>query len=199
MITIQEFIQDFPIKSYADKRPWELIKILPQVITGIMAQLGDDFFINEGIALHKSVTVEPGAIIKPPVIICAKSFVGSHAYLRGGVFIGESVVIGPGCEIKSSVISDHSVMAHFNFIGDSLIGSNVNFEAGAITANYHNDKSDKRVYSVYHSNVIDTGVEKFGALVGDHSKIGANAVLSPGTLLPKHSIIGRLQLVNQHT
>jgi bifunctional N-acetylglucosamine-1-phosphate-uridyltransferase/glucosamine-1-phosphate-acetyltransferase GlmU-like protein len=164
-----------------------------------MAQLGDDFFINEGIALHKSVTVEPGAIIKPPVIICAKSFVGSHAYLRGGVFIGESVVIGPGCEIKSSVISDHSAMAHFNFIGDSLIGSNVNFEAGAITANYHNDKSDKRVYSVYHSNVIDTGVEKFGALVGDHSKIGANAVLSPGTLLPKHSIIGRLQLVNQHT
>lgn len=146
---------------------------------------------------HKSAIVETGAILKPPVIVNAKSFIGAHAYLRGGVFIGEAVVIGPGCEIKSSVIGDHSSIAHFNFIGDSLIGSYVNFEAGAVTANYHNDKRDKHIYSVYNSNVIDTGLEKFGSLVGDHSKIGANAVLSPGTILPRHTIIGRLQLVNQ--
>jgi bifunctional N-acetylglucosamine-1-phosphate-uridyltransferase/glucosamine-1-phosphate-acetyltransferase GlmU-like protein len=197
MIHIRDFIQDFPITAFASKKPWDLIKILPQVITGLISKLGDDFSINEGIALHKSATVEPGAILKPPVIVSAKSFIGAHAYLRGGVFIGEAVVIGPGCEIKSSVIGTHSSMAHFNFIGDSLIGSHVNFEAGAVTANYHNDKSDKHIYSVYNSNVMDTGVEKFGSLVGDHSKIGANAVLSPGTILPKHTIIGRLQLVNQ--
>ncbi len=197
MIHIRDFIQDFPIKAFANKKPWDLIKILPQVITEIISQLGDDFSINDGIAIHKSVTVEPGAILKPPIIINAKSFIGAHAYLRGGVFIGEAVVIGPGCEIKSSVIGTHSSMAHFNFIGDSLLGGYVNFEAGAVTANYHNDKSDKLIYSVYNSNVLDTGVEKFGSLVGDHSKIGANAVLSPGTILPKHTIIGRLQLVNQ--
>lgn len=197
MIHIRDFIQDFPLTTFASKKPWDLIKILPQVITGLISKLGDDFSINDGIAVHKSATVEPGAILKPPVIVNAKSFIGAHAYLRGGVFIGEAVVIGPGCEIKSSVIGAHSSMAHFNFIGDSIIGSHVNFEAGAVTANYHNDKNDKHIYSVYNSNVMDTGVEKFGSLVGDHSKIGANAVLSPGTILPRQTIIGRLQLVNQ--
>jgi bifunctional N-acetylglucosamine-1-phosphate-uridyltransferase/glucosamine-1-phosphate-acetyltransferase GlmU-like protein len=108
------------------------------------------------------------------------------------------VVIGPGCEVKSSFICSNSNIAHFNFIGDSIIGSHVNFEAGSITTNYHNDKADKRIFSVYNSKVIDTGVDKFGSLVGDYSKIGANAVLSPGTLLPKKSIVKRLQLVDQY-
>jgi bifunctional N-acetylglucosamine-1-phosphate-uridyltransferase/glucosamine-1-phosphate-acetyltransferase GlmU-like protein len=197
LIQVLDFIQDFPLEGYASKKPWDIIKILPQLITELISRLGDDFTINDGIALHKSVTVEPGAIIKPPIIVNAKGFIGAHAYLRGGVFIDKAVVIGPGCEIKSSVIGAHSRMAHFNFIGDSLIGGDVNFEAGAVTANYHNDKIDKQIYSVYNSNVMDTGVEKFGSLVGDHSRIGANAVLSPGTILPKHSIIARLQLVNQ--
>jgi bifunctional N-acetylglucosamine-1-phosphate-uridyltransferase/glucosamine-1-phosphate-acetyltransferase GlmU-like protein len=198
VIQIRDFIQDFPIEAYANKKPWDLITILSQIITGLISNLGDDFSIEDGIAIHKTAIVEPGAIIKPPVIVFANCFIGAHAYLRGGVYLGDSVVIGPGCEIKSSVIGAHSHMAHFNFIGDSIIGSYVNFEAGAITANYHNDKPDKHIYSVYNSNVMDTGVEKFGSLVGDHTKIGANAVLSPGTLLPKNTIIGRLQLVNQH-
>jgi UDP-N-acetylglucosamine diphosphorylase / glucose-1-phosphate thymidylyltransferase / UDP-N-acetylgalactosamine diphosphorylase / glucosamine-1-phosphate N-acetyltransferase / galactosamine-1-phosphate N-acetyltransferase len=198
VIQIRDFIQDFPLEVYANKKPWDLITILSQIITGLISQLGDDFSIEDGIAIHRSSIVEPGAIIKPPVIVFANSFIGAHAYLRGGVYIGDSVVIGPGCEIKSSVIGDHCHIAHFNFIGDSIIGNYVNFEAGAITANYHNDKPDKRIYSVYNSNVMDTGVEKFGSLVGDHSKIGANAVLSPGTLLPKNTIIERLQLVNQY-
>lgn len=198
MIQIRDFIDDFPLEGYAKKKPWDLIHLLPKIITEVMATLGDDFAIKEGVAIHKTAVVEPGVILKPPIIVSAKSFVGAHAYLRGGVYIGESVVIGPGCEIKSSVVGGHSSMAHFNFIGDSIIGSYVNFEAGAITANYHNDKPDKQIYSVYNSNIMDTGVEKFGSMVGDHSKVGANAVLSPGTLLPKNTIIGRLQLVNQH-
>ena len=198
MIPISEFIEEFPIQEYADRAPWDISKLLPDYLVEIIPQLGDDFSINDGVALHRSAIIEPGVILKAPVIVLAKSFIGAHAYLRGGVFISESVVIGPGSEIKSSVIGSHSSIAHFNFIGDSIIGSHVNFEAGAITANYHNDKIEKRVFSIYNSKVIDTGVEKFGSLVGDYSKIGANAVLSPGTILPKHSIVGRLQLINQH-
>ena len=197
MIHIRDFIQDFSIAAFADKKPWDLIVVLPKVITEVMSKLGDDFSVNNGIAIHKSVIVETGAILKPPIIVCAKSFIGAHVYLRGGVYIGESAVIGPGSEIKSSVIGAQTSLAHFNFIGDSIIGSYVNFEAGAITANHHNDKEDKRIFVVVNSKVIDTGVNKFGALVGDHSKIGANAVLSPGTLLPRHTSVGRLQLVNQ--
>jgi UDP-N-acetylglucosamine diphosphorylase / glucose-1-phosphate thymidylyltransferase / UDP-N-acetylgalactosamine diphosphorylase / glucosamine-1-phosphate N-acetyltransferase / galactosamine-1-phosphate N-acetyltransferase len=198
MMKIKDFIQDFPIEAYGDKMPWDIVKIIPQIITDIISRLGHDFTVNEGIAIHKSVIIEPGAVLKAPIIVLANSFIGAHAYLRGGVFLGESVVIGPGCEIKSSIICAKSSVAHFNFIGDSIIGSHVNFEAGSITANYHNDKSDKRIFSVYNSSVIDTGVDKFGSLVGDHSKIGANAVLSPGTLLAKNSIVKRLELIDQY-
>jgi len=197
MIRIRDFIKDFPFQVHANKMPWDLVKILPQIITDIISQLDGNFLINNGIAIHESAIVEPGAVLKAPIIISANCFIGAHAYLRGGVYLGESVVIGPGCEIKSSIICAKSSMAHFNFIGDSIIGSDVNFEAGSITTNYQNDKVDKRIFSVYNSEVIDTGVDKFGSLVGDHSKIGANAVLSPGTLLPKNAIVHRLQLIDQ--
>lgn len=185
------------MKAYADRLPWNLVNTLPPILGTILTQLGSDYVINNGVAIHASATIEPGAVLKAPMIISANCFVGAHAYLRGGIFLAESVSIGPGCEIKSSVISAHSSLAHFNFIGDSLIGIHVNFEAGAITANYHNDREDKRIQVLHNGNVIDTGATKFGSLIGDHTKIGANAVLSPGTLLPMNSIVKRLQLVDQ--
>ncbi len=197
MLKIQDFIQDFPMEAYADKMPWDIVKILPQIITDIISQLDDHFLVNDGIAIHKSAIIEHGAVLKAPIVVFANSFIGAHAYLRGGVFLGESVVIGPGCEIKSSIICSKSSVAHFNFIGDSIVGSHVNFEAGSITANYQNDKVDKRIFSMYNSKVIDTGVDKFGSLVGDYAKIGANAVLSPGTVLAKNTIVNRLQLIDQ--
>lgn len=197
MVKISDFIQNFPLTAVAYKMPWEIVQLLPQLMPGFMAQLDHHFTVHDGIAIHKSAIIEQGVILKAPVIVQANTFIGAHAYLRGGVYLDESVVIGPGCEIKASVIGAHSCAAHFNFIGDSIIGSHVNFEAGSITANYHNDKPDKRIFCVYHAKKIDTGVDKFGALVGDHSKIGANAVLSPGTLLPEKSIVKRLQLIDQ--
>jgi len=163
----------------------------------VLTQLGSEYVINNGVAIHSSATVEQGVILKAPIVISANCFIGAHAYLRGGVFLAESVSIGPGCEIKTSVISAHSSLAHFNFVGDSILGSYVNFEAGAITANYHNDKADKRIQVIHQGNIIDTGVNKFGSLIGDHSKIGAHAVLSPGTILPKNTIVKRLQLIDQ--
>jgi len=187
------------LKAYADRLPWNLVNTLPPILGTVITQMGSDYVINNGVAVHASATIEQGAILKAPIVISANCFVGAHAYLRGGVFLAESVSIGPGCEIKSCVISAHSSMAHFNFIGDSLIGSYVNFEAGAITANHHNDKEDKRIHVFHNGNVIDTGVTKFGSLIGDHTKIGANAVLSPGTLLPMSSIVKRLQLIDQLT
>jgi bifunctional N-acetylglucosamine-1-phosphate-uridyltransferase/glucosamine-1-phosphate-acetyltransferase GlmU-like protein len=88
-------------------------------------------------------------------------------------------------------------VAHFNFIGDSIVGHQVNFEAGSITANHYNERPVKRIFVNYKNNIIDTGIDKFGALVGDGCKIGANAVLSPGTLLLPNSIVKRLALIEQ--
>lgn len=159
--------------------------------------LNDDYIIKGSVAIHKSAIVEEHVIMKGPVIISANSFIGAHAYLRGGVFLGEHVSIGPGCEVKSSFIMPQSALAHFNFVGDSIIGSQVNMEAGSIIANHHNDREDKVIVVNINGKINKTDVEKFGALVGDHSKIGANAVLSPGTILTPKSIVGRLELVNQ--
>ena len=95
------------------------------------------------------------------------------------------------------MIFGYSSIAHFNFIGDSIIGQHVNFEAGSITANHFNEREDKTIFVKSEGVIINTKVQKFGSLVGDYSKIGANAVLSPGTLLDKKSIVKRLELVEQ--
>ena len=178
-------------------QPWEMTNNLAAIIAEMIPQLNEDYIVDKGIAIHKSATVEQGAVLKAPVIIGMYCFIGANAYLRGGVYLDSGVKIGTGCEIKSSVIFSNSAIAHFNFIGDSIIGSQVNFEAGSITANHYNEKIDKNITVVYNSNILQTGVNKFGALVGDHSKIGANAVLSPGTILLPHSIVKRLELVDQ--
>jgi UDP-N-acetylglucosamine diphosphorylase / glucose-1-phosphate thymidylyltransferase / UDP-N-acetylgalactosamine diphosphorylase / glucosamine-1-phosphate N-acetyltransferase / galactosamine-1-phosphate N-acetyltransferase len=135
--------------------------------------------------------------MKGPIIIGPGCFIGAHAYLRGGVFLDEGVVIGPGCEVKSSFIFKRSALAHFNFAGDSIIGENVNMEAGSILANHYNERVDKSIRSVVDGKVLLLPVTKFGSLIGDGSRIGANAVLSPGSVLAPGSIIKRLELVEQ--
>ena len=197
MILIHDFIKEFPLPEQTSSSPWEITKNLPAIVNDLISQLDDSYIISDGVAIHKSAIIESGVVLKSPIIISAHCFVGANAYLRGGVYLGESVNIGPGCEIKSSIISSKSSIAHFNFIGDSVVGSQVNFEAGALTANHHNDKPDKRIYVYHNAHVIDTGVDKFGSLIGDNSIIGANAVLSPGTILPANSIVKRLELVDQ--
>ncbi len=85
-----------------------------------------------------------------------------------------------------------SKLAHLNFVGDSIIGPGVNIEAGAIIANYRNELADKTIRIVYEGKIIDTGVTKFGSLIGDNSRIGANAVIAPGALITPGSMVGRL-------
>jgi NDP-sugar pyrophosphorylase family protein len=111
--------------------------------------------------------------------------------------LSNEVKIGPSSEIKQSIIFDKTAIAHFNYIGNSIIGVNTNFEAGSICANHYNEREDKRIFVTHNNTLIDTKTKKFGSLVGDNSKIGANAVLSPGTILEKNSIVKRLELVEQ--
>ena len=126
-----------------------------------------------------------------------KCQIGANAYFREGVFLDSSVKIGPCSEIKGSMIFSGTAIAHLNYIGNSIIGRNVNFEAGSIAANHYNERTNKRISVSFNNQTIDTGLEKFGALVGDNSRIGANGVLSPGTILKKDSIVKRLELIEQ--
>lgn len=177
--------------------PWEITASMELIVIQKLKTLGDDFIIRDNIAIHKSANIEEHVVIKPPAIICAKCFIAAHAYLRGGVFIGESSTIGPGTEIKSSIILESTALAHFNFAGDSLIASNVNLEAGAVIANHFNERADKTIYVMINGRRKGISNQKFGALIGDGTRIGANAVLSPGTILEVKSVVGRLELVDQ--
>lgn len=200
MIITDEFIHDFNL-IFPDQQnflPWEITDNLKEILRKRLLQLGDDYEINGGVAIHKTAVVENGAVLKSPAIIGANCVVGANAYFREGVYLDQSVKIGPGCEIKNSIICSGTAIAHFNYIGNSIIGRNVNFEAGSIAANHYNERVSKRIFVLYQSEVIDTGVEKFGSLVGDNSKIEANAVLSPGTILEKNTIVKRLELVEQY-
>jgi NDP-sugar pyrophosphorylase family protein len=197
--TINDYISGFSeiFGESAALYPWQITASLSDIILSLIPDLNNDYIVKDGIAIHQSANIEAGVVLKAPVIIGENCFIGAHAYLRGGVYLGQSVSIGPGCEIKSSIIFPHSSIAHFNFIGDSIIGSQVNFEAGALTANHYNERTDKRIFALYNGKVTDTGIEKFGALIGDSAKIGANAVLSPGTILGPDSIAKRLELIEQ--
>ena len=109
----------------------------------------------------------------------------------------DGAVVGPGCEVKTTMIFKQSVLAHFNFVGDSIIGQGVNMEAGSVIANHFNERADKTIHVVIKDLKTPLPIVKFGALIGDHCRIGANAVLSPGTVLEPGSVVKRLQLVEQ--
>jgi len=141
--------------------------------------------------------IERGAVVKGPAIIGPNAFVAATAYLRGGVYLSDNCVAGPACEIKSSFLFSGSKAAHLSFVGDSLIGADVNIEAGAVVANYRNEFEDKAIRISIDGEKIETGVKKFGALIGDSTRIGANAVISPGTILDSKSIVARGAIIEQ--
>jgi bifunctional UDP-N-acetylglucosamine pyrophosphorylase / glucosamine-1-phosphate N-acetyltransferase len=177
--------------------PWAITRSLELILRTALRELGSGYEIRGEIAIHRSAVIEPQAVIKPPCVIGAGCFVGSFAYLRGGVFLAEGAGIGPSVEAKSSILLKDTKIAHLSFVGDSILGSGVNIEAGAMLANHRNERADKEIRFATRRGAGRTGVEKFGALVGDRSRIGANAVLAPGTILEPESIVARLALIDQ--
>ena len=199
MIGLTTYINRFSVvfDHVSHEQPWNLTANIRQILLNKMDTLGPDYKIFNEVAIHNTVVLDSHAILKGPAIISANCFIGAHTYIRGGVFLDERVSLGPGCEVKSSFIFSDSALGHFNFVGDSLLGSHVNMEAGSVIANHYNERKEKNISVFVGGKHYATGLEKFGALVGDHTKIGANAVLSPGTLLQPGCIVKRLELVEQ--
>ncbi len=139
------------------------------------------------ILIGKGTVVEQGALIKSNVIIGKNCRIGHAAYLRENCLIGDNVTIGHGSEIKNSIILNDTAVAHLNYVGDSLVGSKVNIAGGALLANFRFD--GKEILIKQKGEVINTGLVKLGAIIGDGSQIGVNAILNPGTILGKNCII----------
>lgn len=176
---------------------WSLPALMPQLIDTLIRRLDDGYDIAGDIAIHRTAQVEPGVTLKGPMVIGPGCRIGAGAYLRGGVWLDEACVIGPGVEIKTSALFAGTRLAHFNFVGDALLGEDVNMEAGSIIANHRNESGGANVRVLHDGRVVDTGVAKFGALVGDGCRIGANAVIAPGALLRPGTIVERLALIDQ--
>ncbi|MBK5477021.1 LpxA family transferase [Pseudomonas sp. TH21] len=198
MIRLTDYIADISrsaLAPWADLSPWALVTQAPAVVRQLLADLpADDYSVQGEIAIHRSATVEPGALLKPPLIIGADCFIASGALLRGGCWLDAHCIIGPGAELKTSFVFSGSKLAHFNFVGDSVLGHGINLEAGSIVANYRNERDDKEVQVRVAGLLQRTGCDKFGALLGDQCRIGANAVLAPGAVLAPASVIGRGQV-----
>ncbi len=186
-----------PLREFVDREPWELTRGSIEIVEQLLYRLGEHYAVTADVAVHLTATIEDAAIIKGPAIIGPDCFIAAGAYVRGGCWLDGGCVLGPGVELKSSFVFQGSKLAHFNFVGDSILGRDVNLEAGAIVANYRNEQPAAAISFTHNGKRIETGVDKFGALVGDGVKIGANAVIAPGAFIAPGTIVPRLSLIDQ--
>ncbi|MBK1812186.1 UDP-N-acetylglucosamine pyrophosphorylase [Clostridium sp. YIM B02505] len=176
------------------KYPWEALTKIKTFIFEYAKNLPSDFErIEEFVWVGKGTTIEKSVLIKGPAIIGYNCEIRHSAYIRENVIIGNNVVVGNSTEIKNSILFNKAQVPHYNYIGDSILGYKSHLGAGAITSNL---KSDGTLVKVkYGSDIIETGLRKFGAIVGDLSEVGCNSVLNPGTVIGKDSIVYPLSSV----
>lgn len=138
----------------------------------------------ELISIGKGTVVEKGAYIKGPCVIGKNCQIRNGAYIRENVLTGDNCIIGHCVEIKNSIILNNTNIAHFSYIGDSVLGNNVNLGAGVKCANVRLDKKEIKLF--IKDVEVGTGLKKVGALIGDNTQIGCNAVLNPATIIGKN-------------
>jgi NDP-sugar pyrophosphorylase family protein len=187
-------LKDFPHKELFEAivYPWEALSKLDEFFTHFSGKIeiklppGVYLENEEKISIGKGTTVEPGVFLQGPCLIGPNCQLRHGAYIRGGVIAGPGSVIGHATEVKHSIFLNGAHAAHFNYVGDSILGSAVNLGAGSKLANL---RLDGREISIrFMGKKIPTGRKKLGAIIGDRAQIGCNAVLNPGTLIGKGAI-----------
>lgn len=175
--------------------PWEVIPKIKDFILEYGKSLSRDEYdmISENVWISKSANIGDNVYIQGPTIIQHNAEVRHCAFIRGSVIVGENTVVGNSTELKNCILFNNVQVPHFNYIGDSILGYRAHFGAGSITSNVKSDKSN--VILKFDNNKIDTGLKKFGAIVGDNTEIGCNAVLNPGTIIGKNSTVYPLSMV----
>jgi NDP-sugar pyrophosphorylase family protein len=137
------------------------------------------------ISIGIGTVIEPGAYIEGPCVIGKNCMIRHGAYIRGDVVTGDSCVIGHDTEIKHSILLNSTSAAHFNYVGNSVLGNGVNLGAGVKCANLRLDHQP--IHILINHEKINTGLHKLGAIVGDGAQVGCNCVINPGTILGRHS------------
>lgn len=193
LLNLDESISGNYIAEYT--YPWEALPQIKNIILSLGATLNLDKFdrISEDIWIAKSAKVAPSAFITGPCIIDEEAEIRHCAFIRGSVLVGKGCVIGNSVELKNSIIFNKAQIPHYNYVGDSLIGYKSHMGAQALTSNV---KSDKTFVTIsYENQKIETGLKKFGAILGDNVEIGCSSVLNPGTIVGRESNIYPLSFV----
>ncbi|NLW78474.1 MAG: UDP-N-acetylglucosamine pyrophosphorylase [Ruminococcaceae bacterium] len=174
----------------ADTRyPWQALDGIADFILAVGPTLPAERFgqPQPGVWVAKSATVAPTASIAGPCIIDEDAEVRHCAFIRGSAIIGRNAVVGNSTEVKNSILFNGAQVPHFNYVGDSIVGYKGHLGAGAITSNVKSDKTPVVVKA--DGEQANTARKKVGAMVGDHSEVGCNSVLCPGSVLGKHTLI----------
>ena len=175
--------------------PWEVLPKIGSFIMELGKTLSEDEYEKRGenIWIAKSASVAPTAYINGPAIIGKNAEVRHCAFIRGNAIVGEGAVVGNSTELKNVILFNKVQVPHYNYVGDSVLGFKSHMGAGSITSNV---KSDKKLVVVKTTEgMLETGLKKFGAMLGDEVEVGCGSVLNPGTVVGSHSNIYPLSSV----
>ena len=166
--------------------PWQALKGIKDLILNLGPTLDESYEeVSPTVWVHKTAIIAPTAFLGAPCIIGAGTEVRHCAYIRGSALVGENCVVGNSVELKNVILFNNVQVPHYNYVGDSILGYKSHMGAGAVTSNV---KSDKTLVTVKNGDEkIETGLKKFGAMLGDYVEVGCNSVLNPGTVIGRNS------------
>lgn len=169
--------------------PWEALPKISEFIILLGKKLDSNIYElkDENIWIAKSAKVMPSAYIKGPAIIGENAEIRHCAFIRGNAIIGNDAVVGNSTELKNVILFNKVQVPHYNYVGDSILGYKAHMGAGAITSNVKSDK--KLVIVKNNTEEIETGLKKFGAMIGDNVEVGCGSVLNPGSVIGKNTNI----------
>ncbi len=175
--------------------PWELLPKISSFILELGKRLPADKFtqVKENVWVANSAKVASSACLNGPLIIDEEAEIRHCAFVRGNAIVGKGAVVGNSTELKNVILFNKVQVPHYNYVGDSILGFKAHMGAGSITSNV---KSDKTLVVVKNGDMeIETGLKKFGAMIGDHVEVGCNSVLNPGTVIGRNSNIYPVSMV----
>jgi UDP-N-acetylglucosamine diphosphorylase / glucose-1-phosphate thymidylyltransferase / UDP-N-acetylgalactosamine diphosphorylase / glucosamine-1-phosphate N-acetyltransferase / galactosamine-1-phosphate N-acetyltransferase len=175
-----------------DVPPWEWVKQIGAALAShrfaaLAAKIPPGVHVEGDVHLGEGVSLPAHATLIGPAWIGAGTQIRPGAFIRGNVIVGEYCVLGNSSEFKNCLVMDRAQVPHFNYVGDSVLGNGAHLGAGAICSNLRLDQ--KNVFVQLPDGAVDTGLKKFGAIVGDGAEVGCNAVLNPGTFLGPRSLV----------
>ncbi|MCL2884144.1 MAG: UDP-N-acetylglucosamine pyrophosphorylase [Oscillospiraceae bacterium] len=176
--------------------PWEALDKIKEFIEGLGKFLPADEYreVAPTVWVHRTALVYPSAFFGHHIVIGPRTEVRHGAFLRECALVGADAVVGNSTELKNVILFNHVQVPHYNYVGDSILGYYAHMGAGSITSNVKSDKTPVTVL-ISGGEKVATGRKKFGAMVGDHTEVGCNSVLNPGTVLGRDVTVYPLSMV----